>query len=136
MPNYSTRQRKALICFLCAHPDESFSAGQIAAALRTEGVSLSAVYRNLSALETQGMVRRTQKDGGREVLYRYTQAESCKKHLHLSCSQCGKTFHMDIPASNLLIEQVAQNADFQVDRSSTVLHGVCGSCLHRKEHAE
>ena len=135
MVKYSTRQRKALSCFFCAHPDESFSAAEIADALESEGVSLSAVYRNLAALEADGIVCRVQKEQRREVLYRYTQADACQKHLHLTCSRCGKTFHMNIPATETLARQVAEDADFELDRSSTVLYGVCGNCLHGKESA-
>ncbi|MBQ7541510.1 MAG: transcriptional repressor [Clostridia bacterium] len=129
MAKYSTRQRKALALFLSEHPDESFSAVQIASALEPERISLSAVYRNLGELVSQGVICRTQQDNSREILYRYTQAESCRMHLHLACSRCGKTFHMDVPGTDRLIEQVAENADFRVDRSSTVLHGVCGNCM-------
>ncbi len=132
MPQYSTRQRKALLAYLHAHPDESFSARQIADALQTEDVSLSAVYRNLAALEAQGMIRRAPKDGSNEVFYRFTQADACKEHLHLSCSQCGKTFHMDVPATDSLVRQVAQTADFQIDRSNTVLYGICGACQEKQ----
>ena len=128
MPQYATRQRKALLAFLHSHPDESFSARRITEALREENISLSAVYRNLAALEAQGMIRRTPKDGSNEVFYRFTQAETCKQHLHLQCSQCGKTFHMDCPATESLVEQVAQCADFHLDRSTTVLYGVCSAC--------
>ena len=136
MSQYLTRQRKALLEYLHAHPDESFSARQIADALEAQDVSLSAVYRNLAALETQGMVCRAQKDGGHEIFYRFTQADACRQHLHLSCSQCGKTFHMDVPATDSLLRQVAQSADFQVDRSNTVLYGVCGACRNERETTE
>ena len=129
MTKYSTRQRTALTQFLAAHPDESFSAVQLAAALEPQGVSLSAVYRNLSELVSQSAVCRTQPDGSREALYRFAQADGCKKHLHMSCSRCGKTYHMDVPATDSLVEQVAEDAGFQVDRASTVLHGICGACL-------
>ena len=136
MTQYLTRQRKALLLYLHAHPDESFSARRIAEALEEEGVSLSAVYRNLAALEAQGMIRRAAKDGGHEVFYRFTQADTCKEHLHLSCSQCGRTFHMDVPATDSLVRQVAQSADFRVDRANTVLYGICGTCAHEKETSE
>ena len=129
MTKYSTRQRTALTQFLAAHPDESFSAAQLAAALEPDGVSLSAVYRNLTELVSQNTVCRTQQDGSREALYRFAQAAGCKSHLHLACSRCGKTYHMDVPATDSLVEQVAEDAGFQIDRASTVLHGVCGKCL-------
>lgn len=136
MPQYATRQRKALLEYLRAHPDEILSARQIAQALEPEDVSLSAVYRNLAALESQGMLRRAPKDGGHEVYYRFTQSDACKQHLHLSCSQCGKTFHMDVPATDSLVEQVANAADFQVDRSNTVLYGVCSACKNEQNASE
>ncbi len=136
MPQYATRQRKALLQYLQAHPDESFSARRIADALDAEGVSLSAVYRNLAALESQGMIRRTPKDGSNEVFYRFTQADACRQHLHLSCSQCGKTFHMDVPATESLVEQVAESTDFLIDRSNTVLYGVCGACANETKPTE
>ena len=134
MPQYSTRQRKAMLEYLRAHPDETLCARQIADALAPEGVSLSAVYRNLASLESQGMIRRVSQNSGHEVCYRFTQADACKEHLHLSCSQCGRTFHMDVPATDSLVEQVAEDADFQVDRSNTVLYGICGACRHGKEN--
>lgn len=54
MPKYSTQQRKALLHYLSEHPDEHLSTRQIAQALAAEKISLSAVYRNLAALEAEG----------------------------------------------------------------------------------
>ena len=136
MTNYTTRQRTALTQFLAAHPDESFSAAQIANALAPQQISLSAVYRNLGALETQGTVCRTQQDGSREATYRYTQANGCKKHLHLSCSRCGRTFHMNVHTTDALVDSVTEATAFQIDRASTVLHGVCGECILEKQQAQ
>lgn len=128
MSKYNTKQRKILLDYLAAHADEMLSAKHIAGDLAEEGISLSAVYRNLSALETEGKLRRLSREGSREVLYRYTAADECRRHLHLSCSRCGKTYHMDVPATNMLIDSVAQDADFQVDSSTTVLYGICKTC--------
>ena len=58
MPKYSTQQRKALLHYLSEHPDEHLSTRQIAQALAAKKISLSAVYRNLAALEAEGKVRR------------------------------------------------------------------------------
>lgn len=136
MAKYMTRQRAVLTEFLSRHPDESFSAAQIAEALQAQDVSLSAVYRNLGELETQGVVCRTSREGGREALYRYTQSEGCRRHLHMSCTRCGRTFHMDLPTTDSLVEQVAEDTDFQVDRASTVLHGICGGCIKADDSQE
>ena len=133
MRKYATRQRAALVDYLQAHADEELSAGQIAQALSSEGISKSAVYRNLSALEAEGQVKRNTKSGSKAVFYRYLGAEAYRDHLHLSCSKCGRTFHMDIIETTKLVSSVAQGSDFTVDSASTVLYGVCGSCRGKGE---
>ncbi|MDO4566965.1 MAG: transcriptional repressor [Oscillospiraceae bacterium] len=128
MPAYSTRQRKALLNFLSGHPDELFSARQIAEALENEGISLSAVYRNLSELEAEGKLRRSGRGGAREVFYQYTDAEGCRECLHLSCTKCGRTLHMDGETARRLTEQLALKDGFELDRGESVLYGLCARC--------
>ena len=128
MPVYSTKQRKVLLGFLQSHADELFSADRIADELKSENISLSAIYRNLSALESEDKVQRVTKGGSRKVFYRFKAADECREHIHLSCSKCGKTYHMPLPATNTLIDSVKKNTDFEIDRTETVLYGVCGEC--------
>ncbi len=128
MPKYSTKQRKVLLDYLTQHPDEPLSARQIADATAGDGISLSAIYRNIAAMETEGILRPCVRDGSREVLYRFCGAAACHEHLHMTCSHCGKTYHMDVPATQTLVDQVAEDAGFRVDRSATVLYGVCRDC--------
>lgn len=125
---YATKQRKVLLDFLKSHADEVFSADRICESLGSEDISLSAIYRNLSALEAAGKVQRVTKGGCRRVFYRYKAADKCREHIHLSCEKCGKTFHMPLPATNRLIDNVKKNTDFEIDRTETVLYGVCGEC--------
>lgn len=35
---------------------------------------------------------------------------------------------MPIGATNSLIDNVKENTDFEIDRTETVLYGVCGDC--------
>ena len=128
MSKYMTRQRKALLSFLSAHADEELTAKQLEQALGEQGISISAVYRNLAELEKEGKVRRLSKSGSREVFYLYTDGSECRDCLHLSCEKCGKTYHMSTEGAQSLIEALAQSDEFTVDRSSTVLYGVCKSC--------
>ena len=100
----------------------------IAAALAGEGVSVSAVYRNLSRMEEEGLVRRASKAGSRETFFRYVEAEPCRHSLHMSCKRCGKTYHMDDRGAEELIRALTQNEHFALDRTETVLYGVCGTC--------
>ena len=132
MRKYATRQRAALLEYLQAHADEILSAGQIADALTPAGISKSAVYRNLSALESEGQIKRNTKSGSKTIFYRYLDAEACRDHLHLSCSKCGKTYHLDVNATSRLLDSVAQGSDFKIDSASTVLYGVCASCRDKE----
>ena len=132
MPKYQTKQRKLLLDFLADHVDETLSARQIAQALEQEKISISAVYRNLAELEAEHKVRRIVNNGaGREVWYQFTDTDACKSCLHLSCKQCGRIFHMSTAHANALIRQIAKQEQFAIDRTETVLYGICGACQHQ-----
>ena len=126
MQAYMTQPRKRLLNYLHKHADETLSAAQISEDLPE--ISVSAVYRNLSALEQDGSVRKVAKNGSREVFYQYMKAEECRDHLHLSCKSCGKTFHLDEQETAALLDSIAKLEGFTVDRGDTVLYGICESC--------
>ena len=128
MQRYNTRQRTALLEYLHKHADEAVSAAEIAEALKKESISISAVYRNLSLLESENKIHRVSRSDDRTVYYRFTGCDECKSHLHLSCSHCGRTFHMDLPSTKKLIEDVEERSDFAIDSSDTVLYGLCSDC--------
>ena len=94
MPKYNTKQRNLLMDFLAAHPDEEFTAREIAGALSEQGISQSAVYRNLADLEEEGLLKRRTRPGGRENHFRYLGNTHCAEALHLSCKVCGRTIHL------------------------------------------
>lgn len=127
---YDTRQRDYLISFLKQHPDEQMSVRQIAQILCTQQISLSAVYRNLSHLEAEGLIRRSVKLGNREAFYQYVGAPDCQTHLHLSCTHCGKTFHMDAEHTKRLSLIMSELDGFKLDIPNTVLYGICQDCHH------
>lgn len=128
MSSYNTKQRKLLLEYLSAHPDEKLSARHIAVALTDQGISLSAVYRNLAALEKSGMVKRCGISGSREVFYQFICTENCKEHLHLSCKQCGRIFHLNATDSDIFVKKLAENEFFAVDKAQTVVYGICKNC--------
>ena len=132
MGPYVTRQRTAIDEVLTSRGEEAFSARELADALKEKGVSLSAVYRNLAQMEREGRVVRMPREGEKSEYYRYVSAKSCRMHLHLSCKGCGKTFHMDVPATERILEEAREDADFEIDRNSTVLLGVCRECRDRR----
>lgn len=131
MKNYDTRQRDLLVAFLEQHPDQLLSVQQIAQALHEQQISLSAVYRNLSQLETKGLIRKSMKSGGRAAYYQYIGTPDCHSHLHMTCTCCGKTFHMNSEHTARLTRAMAELDGFDLDILNTVLYGICQSC-HQK----
>ena len=123
MKKYDTRQRDYLINFLDQHPDQLLSVRQIAQELCSQQISLSAVYRNLSQLEAEGLIRKSIKPGSREAYYQYVGAEDCHSHLHLSCTRCGKTFHMDASIVRDDADQIMAmtNSSPALDRTTAVI---------------
>jgi Fur family ferric uptake transcriptional regulator len=130
LSKYITKQRTVLTDYLSAHADEQLSPKQIADALKEYEISLSAVYRNLSALEADGKVRRCTKYGLRETFFQYTDTDKCRDHIHLSCKKCGKTCHITSDAS-VLINSIEQTENFTIDKTDTVLYGICKDCKEK-----
>ena len=128
MSKYMTKQREVLLDFLSEHTDESFSAKQIADALASSDISVSAVYRNLSALEGEGKLKRTVGGSSREVLYRFSGSEHCLKSLHMSCKVCGVTSHMSAKTARQMEKLLADNEGFALDIPDTIIYGICAAC--------
>jgi Fur family ferric uptake transcriptional regulator len=128
MAGYVTEQRKLLYAFFAAHPDEQFTAKEISNALAHASISLSAVYRNLAAMADDGLILRSVKQGSRENVYRFLHGDACKNALHLTCTACGKTFHLSRPATGQVLRGLQNTDGFQLDISKTVIYGVCKKC--------
>ena len=127
MPRYTTRQREALLDYLSRHPDQPLTVREIAAGVEPDGVSLSAVYRNLAELEAAGLIRRESRPGSREAVVQYVGAENCRGHLHLTCTRCGRAVHLSSAAASLLTGMAAGEG-FSLDLTRTALYGLCPQC--------
>lgn len=58
MAKYVTKQREKLLACLTKQADKQITARQIAEILTADKISISAVYRNLAALEEEGILKR------------------------------------------------------------------------------
>lgn len=128
LPRYSTKQREALLAFLNAHGHELLSASQIADGLRAQQVSISAVYRNLADLEREGKVRKHTQNGSRTTLYQYVVADCCRGRLHLCCTVCGRTVHLEDQLAQKMMRHFEEYAGFTIIPADTVIRGVCSRC--------
>lgn len=129
---YNTAQRKILTEFLKSNPDRQFSAKEIYEGISNDSISLSAVYRNISAMESDGVINRFSKEGSREIRYQYVNAEECKNCIHLTCVKCGNTFHMNSEETDKIIRSLKETDGFEINKSKTVLYGSCKECAEVK----
>lgn len=127
MAQYKTEQRTILLNFLKSHPDKMFTTKQIEEALAQKNISRSAVYRNIAILESENKIKRCAKNGNREVFYQFFDLQSCKSHIHLSCTECGEIFHLETEITNN-IENIVQKEGFQINKTETILYGTCKNC--------
>ncbi len=130
---YSTEQRNILLSFLSENPDKMFSAKQIEAVLSGKGISKSAIYRNISALEAENKIRRCTKAGSRETLFQFYDCNECRSHIHLSCSKCGKIFHLKNSQAELLVNALEQAEGFKINKAESTLIGLCKKCSRTGE---
>lgn len=126
MKEYRTQQRRCLFEFLMDRRDRQFTVEEIAQSIK--GVSISAIYRNINQLVSEGSVRRFQQEGSRKFLYQYLGGGDCTAHLHLKCEKCGSMFHLDTEFTEALVKLVNRGSYFNLDRSRTILYGACAAC--------
>lgn len=131
---YKTTQRKQLYDFLKAHPHKYFTVKQIEEALTETGtdISVSAIYRNLSAFLEMGFLKKVAEKNSRQTSYRYIDSDSCRNEIHITCSVCGKMFHMNHALTSYIQKQLVQQNDFELDRSKTSISGICKDCKAQK----
>lgn len=128
MPRYNTKQRETLLAYLSGHPDEQLTARQIATTLGEDVISISAVYRNLAALEQEGKLWRCVHDATNEITYQYIGSNECQNSLHLSCRVCGKRFHLAKEDADRLLAGAMEHTGFQIEMPESILYGICSTC--------
>lgn len=129
MAKYLTKQRKILQDYLDERVDQELSAKKVAEDLSSQGVSLSAIYRNLAELEKEKAVVQCHKEGSREFFFRYISPEDCLTCFHLSCRVCSKTEHIHTDQSQMIQNLIENQFHFTVDMPNSVFYGVCEACL-------
>ncbi len=128
MSEYTTNQRQLLLSFFEENPHQPFSALMLAQKLSSNGISQSAIYRNLMRLEKEGHLARVVRQGSREALFRYTKSSHCANTLHLICTNCGEVSHPSPSPAHTLLEQLQNLDGFMLDSTKTVLYGLCRQC--------
>jgi Fe2+ or Zn2+ uptake regulation protein len=123
----STEQRQ-LIQDILQHADGHLDADDIyqRARLKSPGISLSTVYRNLQMFKELGLIKEHQ-FGSR----RCYEAAPRGKHHHLVCLGCGRVFEFKCPSSERLKDEISRKEGFRVTEAEVCLAGYCPECQER-----
>lgn len=123
-----TPNRQAVVRIL-AQADRPLTTAEVVA--RGEGLPQSSVYRNLSVLETAGVVQRI---AGGDEFTRFELAEDLAgHHHHLICTDCGivADFTVPVPVERKLesaLGEAAAAAGFTAEHHRLDLVGRCSDC--------
>lgn len=63
-----------------------------------------------------------------QMTARQIAAEECKDSLHLSCRVCGKSIHLGEKEAEQLLHSTFESTGFQIDKTETILYGICADC--------
>ncbi len=86
-----------------------------------EKMALSTIYRNLSKLESENIVRKIPIKSGDDFYEFYEQ----EKHDHFICLKCGKI--VDIPKKKTNIKSLEKEGK-SVEEVVTIYYGLCDDC--------
>ncbi|MDD3193286.1 MAG: transcriptional repressor [Oscillospiraceae bacterium] len=93
-------------------------------------LSLGTVYRNLSILAEQGMIRKIE---SRDAADRFD--GNMEPHSHVQCQECGHLEDVFLSYDRRLDEQAQQVTGFQIQEHTIVFSGLCQNCKGKHKSA-
>ncbi len=126
---YKTKQRDEILKIFENHKDSCFSAKDIFGMV---DAGETTVFRTLSSLCEEGIIEKYVSGTGTHdsSCYKYNNCNDTD-HIHMMCSKCGKLFHADCKFIKSLEEHFMSEHDFSLDRSKTVIYGLCKDCRNQ-----
>jgi len=124
----SSRQRDRILTLLtetASHP----TADWIYAQLKPEfpRLSLGTVYRNLTVLTEQGLVKKIQSGS---TFDRYE--AKVNQHYHLICTRCDTIRDLELPMYHEINDRAGRMTDFHIQDHRIDFYGLCSSCLGQR----
>ncbi len=126
---YQTKQKTLVLGCMEAHPDAYLSVDEVCSLLASQGheVGRTTVYRTLEAAAKQGTLAKVVGKRGDAIRYRAWQPTSDGEG-QLYCVRCGEVFPLACDTLQEFASHVAEHHGFAIDRSRTVLYGLCAQC--------
>lgn len=125
---YKTRQRETIINLLRNNPDITMSAEEIYLDLSKNNtdISLSTIYRNLSYLSRQGVIKKYLNQNG--TFEFGIVKKSCRTHFHLNCIKCGAIVHLHCNQIDQLRTHILIHHNFLISTPEAAISGICKKC--------
>lgn len=129
--NYQSKRKEAVQRLFSEQSERCFTVEEAQEALVMEGqdVGKTTVYRAISRLLEQGIVRRyAPQEPAEAARYQYS---ACREgHLHIRCMHCGELAHLDCDAVSEFCEHITVHHGFVLNEAQTTLTGCCPECAH------
>ncbi len=124
---YSTGKKELITELLSHNHDKSYTIEEISEAVTYDGRGKSTVYRLISELVREGVLRRLSDGKTRHCTYQYVGDEHCHKHMHLKCNGCGKLIHLDENTTRAFEKKILSLGGFSIEEGSFI-YGKCKEC--------
>ena len=131
MKKYKTEQRKLLLSFFENSKHRAISVQDVYRELCEEGISMSAIYRNLSEMEMEGVVHKVTNTTSSSVLYQYIDPIECADAIHLKCEVCDTTLHLNHHIVQMMLNYAKEAQGFEINHSGIFMYGKCENCSQK-----
>ena len=122
---YQTNHHKKILTLFQANPEQPYTAMALVSIFK-DSINKATIYRKLKNLEEHKIIRKSYNP--KKNCYEYQYSLDCENHLHLVCKACGRITHLTCEEAKSFVYHIFQNHDFDIDKSSTILFGICKEC--------
>jgi Fe2+ or Zn2+ uptake regulation protein len=124
-----TAPRLAVFAAVASKPHQNTEEIVKAASKRAGSMSIQAVYDNLQALVSAGLVRRIQPAGSAA---RY-ETRVDDNHHHVVCRKCGASADVDCAVNFTPCLTASDDNGFIIDEAEVIYWGICPKCQKNKK---
>lgn len=124
-PQRYTEQQRDMVRYIFSRHNH-FDAEQLIDDMKRDSFSVSraTIYRTLAKLVDAGLLRRL--EVGPRTFYEHDYGYP--QHEHLYCEKCRKMIEFQAPSIEKVMEEVAQEHNFQTSGHTFIIRGVCATC--------
>lgn len=138
MGTYNTKQRKLILENMRRSAGKTRTIGEIHRDLMASGCSVgeTTIYRTLALLINEGIVEKLSYSGRESAAYRYiSDVSELNDTLILKCLSCGGVTRTRCDFAGTLSEHLREDHCFRLDRTRTIIYGICGACSATEENS-